>query len=97
MDLDSFRQDPKTIAAVERKLQVISEAAVRLGEQGEALCPGLPWRDIRGIGNWLRHQYDRVDIETIWNTLTTDLLSLKAAVHRALNSPNPPSSESDLQ
>ena len=31
MDLDSFRQDPKTIAAVERKLQVISEAAVRLG------------------------------------------------------------------
>ena len=66
MDLDSFRQDPKTIAAVERKLQVISEAAVRLGEQAEALCPGLPWRDIRGIGNWLRHQYDRVDIETRW-------------------------------
>ena len=73
MELDSFRQDPKTIAAIERKLQVISEAAVRLGEQAEALCPGLPWRDIRGIGNWLRHQYDRVDIETIWNTLTRDL------------------------
>jgi uncharacterized protein with HEPN domain len=65
MDLDSFRQDPKTIAAVERKLQVISEAAVRLGEQAETICPGLPWRDIRGIGNWLRHQYDRVDIETM--------------------------------
>ena len=31
MDLDSFRQDLKTIAAVERKLQIISEAAVRLG------------------------------------------------------------------
>ncbi len=39
LDLDSFRQDPKTIAAVEHKLQVISEAAVRLGEQAEALCP----------------------------------------------------------
>ena len=97
MDLDSFRQDPKTIAAVERKLQVISEAAVRLGEQAEALCPGLPWRDIRGIGNWLRHQYDRVDIETIWNTLTGDLPPLKAAVHRALNSSSPTPSESDLQ
>jgi len=97
MDLDSFRQDPKTIAAVERKLQVISEAAVRLGERAEALCPGLPWRDIRGIGNWLRHQYDRVDIETIWNTVTKDLPPLKAAVHRALNSANPTASESDLQ
>jgi len=27
MDLEAFREDPKTIAAVERKLQVISEAA----------------------------------------------------------------------
>jgi uncharacterized protein with HEPN domain len=89
MDLDAFRQDPKTIAAVERKLQVISEAATRLGEQAETLCPGLPWRDIRGIGNWLRHQYDRVDIETIWNTLTIDLPALKAAVDRALSSSIP--------
>jgi uncharacterized protein with HEPN domain len=29
------------------------------------LCPGLPWRDIRGIGNWLRHQYDQVDVDSI--------------------------------
>jgi uncharacterized protein with HEPN domain len=26
MDFDRFREDPKTIAAVERKLQVISES-----------------------------------------------------------------------
>jgi uncharacterized protein with HEPN domain len=42
MELEAFREDPKTIAAVERKLQVISEAAVRLGETAEARCPGLP-------------------------------------------------------
>ena len=89
MDFDAFREDPKTIAAVERKLQVISEAAVRLGERAEALCPGLPWRNIRGIGNWLRHQYDRVDIETLWNTVTIDLPPLKAAVNRALTSATP--------
>jgi uncharacterized protein with HEPN domain len=65
MDFEPFRDDPKTIAAVERKLQVISEAAVRLGAQAELLCPGLPWHNIRGIGKWLRHQYDRVDVETV--------------------------------
>jgi uncharacterized protein with HEPN domain len=53
------------VAAVERKLLLISEAAVRLGEQADILCPGLPWRDIRGISNWLRHQYDDVDPQTI--------------------------------
>jgi len=89
MDLEAFRKDPKTIAAVERKLLLISEAAVRLGDQGPALCPGLPWQDIRGMGNWLRHQYDHVDIETVWNTVTNDLPPFKAAVERALAPPAP--------
>ena len=84
MDLETFRADAKTVAAVERKLLVISEAAIRLGDQAEILCPGLPWRDIRGIGNWLRHQYDRVDVNSIWRTLTNDLPPLESAVLRAL-------------
>jgi len=87
MDFEAFRKDPKTVAAVERKLQLISEAASRLGDQAEALCPGLPWRDIRGIGNWLRHQYDRVDVQTVWNTAQDDVPALKAAVLRALHPP----------
>jgi uncharacterized protein with HEPN domain len=87
MDAETFRTDPKTVAAVERKLQVISEAAARLGDQAEILCPGLPWRDIRGIGNWLRHQYDHVDVDSIWRTVTDDLPQLERAVIRALQNP----------
>ncbi|HEX4167960.1 MAG TPA: HepT-like ribonuclease domain-containing protein [Bryobacteraceae bacterium] len=87
MDGAKFREDPKTVAAVERKLQVISEAAIRLGDQAEVLCPGLPWRNIRGIGNWLRHQYDRVDVDAIWQTVTGDLPPLETAVGRALSEP----------
>ena len=66
MNFEDFQQDPKTVAAVERKLQIISEAAIRLGEEAERLCPGPQWRNIRGLGNWLRHQYDRIDLERIW-------------------------------
>jgi uncharacterized protein with HEPN domain len=84
MELDVFRTDAKTIAAVERKLLIISEAAIRLGEEAENLCPSLPWRDIRGIGNWLRHQYDAVDIDAMWQTIVDDLPPLQAAVIKAL-------------
>jgi uncharacterized protein with HEPN domain len=31
MEFEDFRQDPKTVAAVERKLQLISEAAISPG------------------------------------------------------------------
>ncbi len=42
MDFDAFREDPKTVAAVERKLQIISEAAIRPGEDADrrSLPPG---------------------------------------------------------
>ena len=88
MDLEAFRSNPMAVAAVERKLQIISEAAIRLGEEAEILCPGQPWRDIRGIGNHLRHAYERIDLATIWSAVTDDLPPLKAAVLRALQSPH---------
>jgi uncharacterized protein with HEPN domain len=68
---------------VERKLQVISEAAVRLGPNAEESIPNMPWRNIRGIGNWLRHQYDRVELDTIWKTVTQELPRLKLAIATA--------------
>ena len=87
MDLGAFRADPKTVAAVERKLLLISEAAMRLGEDADRLCPGLPWHNIRGMGNWLRHRYDRVDVEMVWNTVIDDLPTLRSGVLRALKPP----------
>jgi uncharacterized protein with HEPN domain len=58
MNFDAFCQDLRTIAAVERKLLIVSEAAIRLGEKAPVLCPEIPWHNVRGTGNWLRHQYD---------------------------------------
>jgi uncharacterized protein with HEPN domain len=87
MDVDAFRSNSMAVAAVERKLQVISEAAIRLGGEAERQCRNQPWRDIRGIGNQLRHAYERVDLQTIWSTVADDLPSLKIAVLCALNPP----------
>jgi uncharacterized protein with HEPN domain len=84
LDFDNFREDPKTIAAVERKLLVLSEAAIRLGNEAETRCPDVAWREIRGIGNWLRHQYERIELPVVWKTVRYDLPILKAAVLRAL-------------
>ena len=84
MDFAAFCEDPKTVAAVERKLLLIAEAAVRLGREAPFIVPEIPWRNIRGMGNWLRHQYDRVDLQTVWNTVTDDLPALKTSVLEAI-------------
>jgi uncharacterized protein with HEPN domain len=41
MSFDSFREDIKTIDAVERNLQKISEAAIRLGPRRTCFVPGM--------------------------------------------------------
>lgn len=60
MDFEDFRADPKTVAAVERMPLTISGAAKRMGPDVEMLCPGQKWHQIRGMGNWLRHQGRRL-------------------------------------
>ena len=36
------------------------------------------------LGNWLRHAYDRVSFDVIWDTVENDLPRLKADVQAAL-------------
>ncbi|MGH9583357.1 MAG: HepT-like ribonuclease domain-containing protein [Bryobacteraceae bacterium] len=85
IDFKAFRSNPMAVAAVERKLLIIAEAGVRLRQDAPALCPDQPWRNIRGMGNWLRHEYDRVDLSLVWQTVTDDLPSLKVAIQKALS------------
>lgn len=76
--------DTRTADALERCIARISEAAVRLGDAAPALSPGLPWRDIRGIGNRLRHAYERIEARTMWNIVTNDLPALRQGCADAL-------------
>lgn len=84
MNYETYRGDLRTRFAVERLVMVVSEAAVRLGADAEAFCPTMPWRAIRGIGNYLKHRYDSIEIDTVWNAISDDLPPLKAAVEKAL-------------
>ena len=76
----------QTIRAVKYSLLVISEAAVKLGDLAADLCPTVPWRDIRGLGNRLRHDYGNVDVVRIWLLIERNLPPLKAACRNALPS-----------
>ncbi len=71
--------------AVERCFELISEAAVKLGIRAEELVPSQPWRDIRGLGNNLRHGYDDISSRTLWLSATGgDIASLRDACEAQL-------------
>jgi uncharacterized protein with HEPN domain len=70
--------------AVERCLERICEAAHRLGWRAAELMPDQPWGDIRGMGNRLRHAYDRISLDVVWNTVRERLPELEADARGAL-------------
>ena len=83
MDFEAQKEDRKTKSAVERELQIISEAAFRLGEDAGTIAPGPDWKNLRGMGNILRHSYHRLDDRIIWDTVKMDLPELQTSVLRA--------------
>ena len=89
MDWDGFEQNRLVGDGVERCLERVCEAVYRLGPQAERLMPGQPWADIRGMGNRLRHAYDEISLEVIWDTVRNELPKRASAAQTARASLHP--------
>lgn len=79
-----FVTDPLLIDAVERNIERISEASRHIPEEMKTGFPDIPWRNIAGIGNVLRHDYPRISPREIWDTFENDLPRLKVAVGKMI-------------
>ena len=76
---DSLRRD-----ATFHSLLRISEAVRKLGGAAEEPVPSQPWRNIRNFGNALRHDYDGLNLDRVWEIVVRDLPPLRAACEEAL-------------
>ena len=68
--------------AVERHLEIISEAIRHLPPAMLADFPLIPWADIAALGNRLRHGYDRIRADILWNVYVYELDALAFAINR---------------
>jgi uncharacterized protein with HEPN domain len=67
-------------SALERGIEVISEASRHLDPELKAQHQDVRWKDIAGIGNILRHEYQHIDPRIVWNTVRNELAPLKKAL-----------------
>ena len=76
LSVDDFRGSDLHQDAVLRALEVIGEAARRVSPEGRAAHPGIPWEMMIGMRNRLMHEYFRVNLQTVWDTVHDDLPGL---------------------
>jgi len=81
---EQFLEDTRTIYAVTRCLEVISEASRRLPEEMKARYPSIAWRDMAAAGNIYRHEYEDVAAKLVWDTVQLALPPLREVVAREI-------------
>jgi uncharacterized protein with HEPN domain len=70
--------------AVERAVQIISEAAKELPRSLRDKYPDAHWRPIIGIGNLLRHEYYRIRSRDMREVATVHVPALRPVIVRML-------------
>jgi uncharacterized protein with HEPN domain len=80
-DYETFRADLRTVYAVTRCLETISEAS--LPDDLKARHPSIAWKDMLGAGNIYRRDYEDVAEKHVWYAAQIDLSPLRAVVQHA--------------
>jgi uncharacterized protein with HEPN domain len=80
--VQTFTADLRTVYAVTRCLEIISEASRRVPDHVKSRHPSIAWREMAGAGNIYRHDYETVAASYSWFTVQNHLPALSAAVQR---------------
>ena len=80
----TFKDDVRTIYAVTRCLEIISEASRRLLEELKMRHPAIAWKQMAGAGNVYRHDYEDVAAQFVWDTVQRALPPLRVVVEQEI-------------
>ncbi len=83
-DGDTFKDDTRTVYAVTRCLEIISEASRRLPEELKARHTAIAWKQMASAGNVYRHDYEDVAAQFVWDTVQRALSPLRAVVDQEI-------------
>jgi uncharacterized protein with HEPN domain/predicted nucleotidyltransferase len=83
-NFESFSNDKMRVNAVLRSLTIIGEAARKIPPEVETRYPQIPWVQMRGMRNVVVHDYRRVNLNTVWNTIQNYLPGLVTQLRQIL-------------
>ncbi|MBP7906262.1 MAG: DUF86 domain-containing protein [Alphaproteobacteria bacterium] len=66
--------------ALERRIEILGEAAKRLSDSIRNKHPEIPWQKIVAMRNILAHEYGEVEDEIVWRVTQTHIPELTAQV-----------------
>jgi uncharacterized protein with HEPN domain len=86
---DEFKTSRLHQLAISKTLEMIGEAASKISSETKAAHPEIPWNDIVGMRNRLVHDYLRVNLLKLWDTIQNDITPLIDSIEPLVPKENP--------
>lgn len=91
LTFDDYVNNILIVSAVERKFEVLGEAARRISTEFQQAHADIDWQRIIGLRNIISHRYDEVRQEILWAIIHSELAPLLTQIEELL----PPLPEQD--
>ncbi|NET41015.1 DUF86 domain-containing protein [Okeania sp. SIO2B3] len=73
IDKSELATNEEKQSAILYQIIVMGEATKRLSPEFREQYPEIPWKDIAGMRDILAHQYDRLNFNTLWDVIQSDV------------------------
>ena len=77
---DDLKTDDMMYYAVVKNIEIIGEAANLLSAEFIASHPSTPWKQVRGMRNYIVHEYFQIDEIVVWGVVSTDIPVLRQQI-----------------
>jgi uncharacterized protein with HEPN domain len=82
---DSFEEQWVEQDAIIRNLEMIGEASINVSDALKARYPDVDWKTIRGMRDFVTHEYFRVSLTIIWDIVANDIPILKKQINNIID------------
>lgn len=73
---EQLNSDLRTQSAILYQIAIMGEATKRLSRGFREQHPEVPWEDMAGMRDVVAHQYDRIDLDIVWQVVDRNIPEL---------------------
>ncbi len=73
LTFETFDRNRMAQLAILKAVEIVGEAASRIGTETRDAHPEIPWGDIVGMRNRLVHEYFNVNLARVWEAVERDI------------------------
>ena len=71
--------------AVVKNIEIIGEAANMLTSDFQVTHPEIPWKMVKGMRNYIVHEYFQIDSDVVWDVVSHELSPLHEQITKYLS------------